>query len=158
MDGYLVHDVKDVFVYHPKESQKDDPEDIGVHISKATLKGENVLKSEELLSLYEKGFYIYRIVWVAKTESVTSHLYEFETQFSDAENCKIFSYIIKGIYKFKEDGGHVKSKKSISILKEPKLFKLIEQAAQKALLTIKEKSIKGKGNESTKAEMAKNPA
>lgn len=95
---------------------------------------------------------------LAKTDSVTSHHYEFEAQFSDAEKCRIFSYLIKGVYKFKEDGGHVKSKKPVSVLREPKLFKLIEQAAQRALIKIMDASKKGTENENKEAEVVSNPS
>jgi len=98
MSGYDLCDVTDVYVFNPKKSGDDE---LGVHISKASLKGEGVLESEELLSLYKKGFYLSKIVWKAKADQHEADLYRFEAQFSDAENCKRFSYMASGVYKFK---------------------------------------------------------
>jgi len=128
MPNYILYDVSDVYVYHPKEFQEED--DLGVHISKATLKGEGVLESSELKSLYKKGFYIWKIRWTAKGGSYDSDLYEFEAQFSDAENCSKFSYLICGFYKYKSDKVFVSSKKAVPSIEEVRLGKLIEDAAQ----------------------------
>lgn len=133
LDGYRLTDVTDVFVYHPKESRGDDEDDLGVHISKASLKGEGVLNSDELNSLYKRGFYIWKIFWTAKADAHGSDLFEFEAQFSNAEQCKTFSYMIRGVYKYKSGGKHNKGKNSVSMFEEAKLSKLIEHAAKSSL-------------------------
>lgn len=128
--NFKLLDVTDVYVYHPKISKDEEKIDIGVHIFKASLKGEGVLISEELASLYKKGFYIWKISWLAKEDSYDADLYELEAQFSDAENCKKFSYLVRGAYKYKTNGEHNKSKSMVSSLEEVKLFRLIENAAR----------------------------
>lgn len=112
-------DVSDVYVTHPAidaVSQTDDDEDddegkdiddavtdIGYHISKASLKGRGVLDSPELIELLNNGFYITRIIWCSVYEDqYDSDKYEFEAQFVDTENCKLFSYLVRGFYKYKK--------------------------------------------------------
>lgn len=59
LEGYDLDDVTDAYVYHPKpeEIEEEDGEtDIGVHVSKASLKGEGVLKSEEINSFMNVAF------------------------------------------------------------------------------------------------------
>ena len=133
MDGLSLYDVTDVHVYHPKESKDDETDNLGVHISKASLKGEGVLSSSELTSLYRKGFYIWRIIWIAKKNSFDSDLYEFEAQFADAELCRKFSYMVRGVYKYKHGGEYNKGKTSMPINEENKFSRLIESAAQNSL-------------------------
>lgn len=134
--GYSVTDVTDVFVFHPKlEVSSDSEEDTDrlsndIHISKASLKGEGVLQSEEIKSLYDKGFYICKIVWRAGDNAPDSDSYEFEVQFADAENCKQFTYLYKGFYKYKSVGEHNKNRTLPSNADENKFNKLIENSAQ----------------------------
>lgn len=150
--GYPLYDVTDVYAYHPKESVNDEDDDIGVHISKASLKGEGVLNSDELASFYDRGFYIWKIRWISDAEVYTSGRFEFEAQFSDPEQCKIFSYMILGVYKHKSGKNYNKGRKSVSSLDEAKLSKLIEQAAEASLTKIK-KSFLGELDENESSEM-----
>lgn len=137
LDGYELDDVTDVYVYHPKptviEEEKGDS-DTGVHISRASLKGEGVLKSDELTSLYEKGFYIWKIRWRVKDKTPYSDLYEFEAQFSDPADCNDFSYISRGFKKFKSAGEYNKSTIQLSSSEEVKFYKLIEKTARFIIL------------------------
>ncbi|MCR9656096.1 hypothetical protein NB537_15030 [Vibrio parahaemolyticus] len=148
IDGYKLYDVTDVYVYHPEEKHLDEDEDedendfenpeLGTHISKASLKGQNVLRSEELLQLYKKGFYISKIVWRSKSEKLDDELYEFEAQFSDAENKDYFSYLVKGFYSYKGSGEYVKGRKSLTSIQERELTKKVETAAHNALKKVME--------------------
>jgi hypothetical protein len=137
MDGFELVDVTDVYVFHPRLDDEDSDEggsSNAVHISKASLKGEGVLQSEELQSLSARGFYIWKIVWVAKRESYDSDHYVFEAQFSNAEECSQFSYLAKGFLKYLGQGEYSSSKVQHSEYEEQKLNKLIEITA---LSTIK---------------------
>lgn len=145
LEGYNLEDVTDVYVYHPKGLEGDfdndtgnDDIDLGTHISKASLKGQNVLKSKELQQLYDKGFYISKIVWRSKKgKAVDADIYEFEAQFSDAETREQFSYLAKGFYSYKEaGGGYAKSRKGISSIQERELNQLIERSASNILSNI----------------------
>lgn len=141
MKGYQMSDVTDVQVYHPKVvSEKED--DLGVHIFKAALKGEGVHASDELSSLYKKGFYLSKITWIAKTDSYDSDLYELEAQFMDAESCKNFSYLVKGVYKNLGKGEHAKGRASLTQVEELRLGRLIEESATKAISLIEKELLK----------------
>lgn len=137
IESTTCHDVTDVYVFHPKKSSDDEDEledssDLGVHISKATLKGEGVLESQELISLYAKGFYIWKIVWVV-SEGVGKDRFVIEAQFADAENCRKFSYLLKGVQKPKASGGYCSGTRALNSLEELKYSRLIEAAAKVSL-------------------------
>lgn len=142
IDGLAHHDVTDVFIYNPKNKSDDfedsdgDVEevlDLGVHITRASLKGEKVLFSEEIKGLYDKGFYIWKIVWQAVEDSFDSDIYEFEAQFKNAEDFTGFSYLARGYYKYKEGGEYNSSRTGFSSMMESKLGVKIEKAAQLAV-------------------------
>ena len=119
MPNYKCVDVSDVYVTHPvlevkKPSESEDDEDdsdedddavidTGYHISKASLKGRGVLESPELEELLGNGFYITKIIWSSVVEGFKdSDKYEFEAQFVDPDKCKLFSYLVRGCYKYKK--------------------------------------------------------
>lgn len=161
LDGLDHYDVTDVFIYHPKnvDDNKDYDEDnssseksegtvdLGVHITKASLKGEKVLQSEELSGLYEKGFYIWKIVWHSKSESYDSDIYEFEAQFSNPDSFTDFSYLCRGFYRYKEGGAHNVSKTGFSKQQEKELGKKIETSALKSVDSILNSLRDGEDNE-----------
>lgn len=141
ISGYKLHDVTDVYVYHPIDEGDDDSKEseLGTHISKASLKGQNVLKSEEIFELYNKGFYISKIVWRSKIDGkLDDDLFEFEAQFSDAEEKDYFSYLVRGYYAYKGDGDYIKGRKALITSQERKLTQQVEVAAHKALKKILE--------------------
>lgn len=138
---YVQLDVTDAYVYHPKvrapvaeggdeEFEQEGAIDLGVHISKASLKGEGVLESKELKSLCADGFYLWKISWKCKDSSYDSDIYEIEAQFSDPDNFRGFSYIVKGIYKYKEGGVHNTTRTALSKEEEKRVNKLVEVAAR----------------------------
>ncbi|SIQ85744.1 hypothetical protein [Marinobacterium stanieri] len=138
MDGVVLHDVTDVFIYHPKVSDDQDQDldsedeqdiDIGVHITKASLKGEKVLESEELQSLYDKGFFIWKIIWQSKENSYDSDIYEFEAQFNDPDNFENFTYLARGFYRYKAKGEYNNSKTAFTKNNERYFGRKIEKAA-----------------------------
>ncbi|WP_336268777.1 hypothetical protein [Vreelandella arctica] len=143
LDGLAHHDVTDVYIYNPKNKSDDFEDsdgdieeevlDLGVHITRASLKGEKVLLSEEIKGLYDKGFYIWKIVWQAVENSFDSDIYEFEAQFKNAEEFTGFSYLARGFYKYKEGGEYNSSRNGFSDIMERKLGVKIEKAAQLAV-------------------------
>lgn len=151
MTGFKRHDVSDVYVFKPKEKEKvpdgDDVEEskkepeLGVHISRASLRGEGVLQSTELQGLVQKGFYISKIVWQATRNSeIDSDLYEFEAQFSEPETCTRFSYLPRGYYGYTGPGQYAISRTQCAIDEDRGLSKLIEAAARASLPAIAKKS------------------
>jgi hypothetical protein len=152
VEGYIVNDVTDVFVYNPKEPEAgmDDDEiqagensNLGIHITKASLSGEGVLNSKELKSLYDKGFYISKIIWTAKTNAVDSNIYKFEAQFSNPEECKTFSYMVRGVYKYIKPRTYKKNRTNVDTLDDMRFSRLIEKAAKSALTEIRDIFAKG---------------
>lgn len=145
MPNYKCVDVSDVYVTHPileakKTSQEEsDSEDeyeddavidTGYHISKASLKGRGVLESPELAELLSKGFYITKIVWNSVVESFKdSDKYEFEAQFVDPDNCKLFSYLVRGVYKYKKASDYT-NRQNVDKEKENVLLLSIENTAR----------------------------
>ncbi len=137
VNGFKFYDVTDAYVYKPKvnedvEEEDSDPTiDMGVHITKASLKGEGVLQSDELRVLFSKGFYLWKIVWQSTKEDVLEpDLYEFEAQFSEPETCTRFSYLPRGFYKMQEDSSFNKSRTGLADGEDKSLGRLIEEAAR----------------------------
>lgn len=160
ISGFKHFDVTDVYVYHPKQNVNHDDSDdssveeiqgninFGVHIHKASLKGQGVLQSAELKELSQRGFYISKIVWQAKREGlIDSDLYVFEAQFSDPERCVYFSYLPKGYHRYKSIGVFNKSRTSCTLHEEREINKVIEKAAQDTITFIGSEHIKGEEDE-----------
>lgn len=142
INGFNFIDVSDVYVTKPKPKQEEigeeDDEDAeggdpGIHISKASLRGEGVLQSEELKLLSAKGFYISRIVWTAKQHTLDSDIYEFEAQFSDPDECRGFSYLPRGFYRYQAPNAYNETRTGFSRDEDQRLGKLIEAAARETL-------------------------
>ncbi len=108
----------------------------------------NIGESDELSSLYDKGFYICKVVWTAKAPKFSSDLYELEAQFSNPEECQAFSYMVRGVYKFNSSGKYNQTRNGIHTIDEIKFSKLIEKAAKEALYEIKATFQKGISNAS----------
>lgn len=141
LEGFTLHDVTDAYVYHPKPKvieEEDGDTDSGVHISKASLKGEGVLKSEELTSLYQRGFYIWKIRWKVLEKVGDPDMYEFEAQFSDPLDFTGFSYISRGYKKFKGAGEYNKNSAPLSDSREMFFKRLIESTARSIIDNINE--------------------
>lgn len=137
ISGYTLFDVTDVYVYNGEEDDSDS-EDLGIHISKASLKGNGVIGSPELSSLYDKDFYIWKINFKIRI-SQFSDIYEIEAQFADPKNFDKFSYIIKGLYKYNEDS-YNKQRKHLSSNDELTFSDLIDKNAKQIMIEIKETS------------------
>ncbi|PHM47651.1 hypothetical protein [Xenorhabdus miraniensis] len=141
LEGFTLHDVTDAYVYHPKPKvieEEDGDTDSGVHISKASLKGEGVLKSEELTSLYQRGFYIWKIRWKVLEKDGDSDMYEFEAQFNDPLDFNGFSYISRGYKKFKGAGEYNKNSVPLGDSREIFFKQLIESTARSIIDNINE--------------------
>jgi hypothetical protein len=132
IEGYSLHDVSDAYVFNPNKTTGEF--DLGVHITKASLKGVGVLQSEELSGLFDKGFYLWKIIWQAKqTTFPKSDLFEFEAQFSEPESCTRFSYLPRGLYRYQEDSSFAKSRVGFIHGEDALLGRKIEEAARLVL-------------------------
>lgn len=139
LDGYELLDVTDAYVYHPKpavlEAAKGNIE-TGVHVTRASLKGEGVLKSEELGDLYDKGFYIWKIKWKVKEKLADPDIFELEAQFGDPLDCNNFSYLVKGVRKYKSNGQYFSKPQKLSNKDAERFNKLIENRAYSIIIEI----------------------
>jgi|GEM_PF-366465 len=143
IDHFDLEDVTDVNVYHLEkelmgnsdpedEEQCDEVQDVSpnTHITKASLKGVGVLESPELQGLYEKGFYLCRIVWFASRKNIPdSDRYIIEATMSDPKNFSGFTYMIKGKYKYHGGFSYAKNWKRLDAQEERLLSTYVEKAA-----------------------------
>jgi hypothetical protein len=140
LEGMELYDVSDVAVYNPDSRAADE---LGIHVKRASLNGEGVLKSGELRQFYDKGFFVYRISWstVEKGKS-DSDIYNFQAQFNDPDECRKFSYLAKGFRRYMEGGEHIKSPSSLSDFDEIRMMRKLEQAARRAKAAVYEPNFK----------------
>jgi hypothetical protein len=144
LDALTSVDVSDVYVYHPEIINEDEDSELDVHIRKVSLAGNRVSDSEQLASLYEKGFHTWKMRWKVQ-ESVDSDRYEIEAQFDDPEHCSGFSYSILGVYHHKGIGAqpgvsaYSIQRKHLSPLQTIILSRKMELAAKKAFESIRAK-------------------
>ncbi|HBR1529707.1 TPA: hypothetical protein L9M45_005061 [Klebsiella quasipneumoniae subsp. quasipneumoniae] len=148
IDTYEFMDVSDVYVSHQdieiaktesvsdiEENDEENDEEVkvetGYHISKASLKGRGVLDSPELNNFLRKDFYITRIIWTAKVRGFPdSDKAEFEAQFIDSDKCTLFSYLVRGYYKYISIAEFRDTKVSFDKEKEKLISSYIEKAAR----------------------------
>jgi len=145
--GHIADDVTDVYVFKPKvnsETWSDTTEPFAndYHITKISLKGQGVLVSDELDSMCSKGFYIWKIRWTLKETLPDSDIYEFEAQFSNPEDCTGFSYMPKGVIRYKGEGHFNKSKSQLTPNENDVYTKLLENAARASMAYIQAKALK----------------
>lgn len=132
MDGYELVDVTDVYVFHPENKKPDS--DLGIHISKASLKGMGVLLSREFKDLESKDFYIVKISWTVKEKDVfNSDLYSFEAQFRDPEDCSNFAFLVKGFQKYISLDKYERSIVKLDGFGESRFSRLIERSARHSM-------------------------
>lgn len=143
IEGFTFSDVSDVYVWKPEKSKSkalDEDEladqELGnteIHIKKASLKGTGVLQSEELKLLSKEGFFISRIVWTSKLPTNDSDIYELEAQFSNPDECSGFSFLPRGLYKYKNPGNYNETRTGLSKDEDQRIGRLIESAARKTM-------------------------
>ena len=155
MDGIEPIDVTDVYVFHPKptDDEKDNSGDSGIHISRASLKGEGVLQSDELQEFYNRGFYISKIRWKFEEKLVGSDIYVMEAMFGEPETFEDFSYITRGKFKYKTKGEYNKNPSKLDKKEELWISRLIEDTARGIVDEIVAETLGGDENESSEAEV-----
>ncbi|MBL0649156.1 hypothetical protein [Aeromonas caviae] len=124
-----------VITYHPKPSDDDKEKsgELGIHISRASLKGEGVLQSGELQELYERGYYISKIRWKFEEKLVGSDIYEIEAMFGEPETFESFSYVTRGKYKYKSQGEYNKNPSKLDAKEELEISRAVEKTAKKII-------------------------
>lgn len=140
IDGHEFVTVTEAYCYKPRTSEigndSDDSEtelEDQPYVERVGLKGKGVNRSFVIDDLYEKGYYIVKVVWHVKPKkSLDSDVFELEAQFSSPATCTEFSYQTKGVLIF-EDGQITDKKRAPKFEEEDVLFRLIESAAKSAL-------------------------
>lgn len=139
--GHQFVTVTEAFCYKPKgdASLDDDPkEDVEdqPNVVRVTLKGTGVTKSFVIDELYQKGYYIVKVVWRVKpTASLDSDLFELEAQFGEPIGCNEFSYQARSVLIF-EEGVVTDKKRTPKSDEQDQIFRLIEASAKAALATL----------------------
>lgn len=158
MDGFKPIDVTDVYVFHPKPTDEERARsgDSGIHISRASLKGEGVLNSGEIQELYNRGFYISKIRWKFEESLVGSDIYIIEASFGKPETFEDFSYITRGKFKYKSKGEYNKNPSKLDKEEDIRISRIIEGTARAIVDEILEENLGGNENESSEAKVTAN--
>ena len=105
-------------------------------VVRVTLKGTGVTKSFVIDELYDKGYYIVKVVWRVKPDfSLDADLFELEAQFGEPDSCTDFSYQARNALIF-ENGKITDKKRTPKQEEQDNLFRLIEAAAKISLTTL----------------------
>ncbi|MES2188733.1 MAG: hypothetical protein V4454_01315 [Pseudomonadota bacterium] len=102
------------------------------NVIRVTLKGTGVTKSFVIDELYDKGYYIVKVVWRVKpTSSMDADVFELEAQFGEPDTCTEFSYQARSALVF-ENGELTDKKRTPKADEQDNIFRLIEAAAKTA--------------------------
>lgn len=156
MSGFKVEDVPDVKIDRSIEKPTadiDDEDDVADQnddnqgaeeteaaslVKRAVLSGTGILQSQEYQRFTKSGFYLSRIVWLARDLQGDQNKYEFEASLGDPARGKGFSYAIRGKFTRKNDGGYTKSKRPAAPDEKRRLSRIIEGAAGNSLQNVTE--------------------
>jgi len=133
IDGLRLFDVTNVKLYHPENDVEQD-EETASHIKRAMLHGKQVLMSPELISLFDRGFHISSVQWVADEILPKGDRIAFEASLSKPETKEGFSFQIRGIYRYSDRTDDITQKiTSPSNTEKKVIHKKLENAAELAL-------------------------
>jgi hypothetical protein len=145
--GHTFQTVTEAYCFKPKlaaeikkdNEEEDEPADLEKqpYVERVGLKGDGVNRSFVAEELYERDYYIIKVVWRVKPDaSLDSDVFELETQFNEPDSCTGFSYQARCAYIF-EDGKLTDKKRLVKAEEEDTLFRLIESGAKSALEALK---------------------
>lgn len=130
--------VTEAYCYKPRAKpsiEDDDDKELEdqPNVVRVTLKGTGVTKSFVIDGLYDKGYYIVKVVWRVKpTASMDADVFELEAQFGEPDSCTEFSYQARSALVF-ENGKLTDKKRTPKSEEQDNIFRLIEAAAKVAL-------------------------
>lgn len=139
LPGYTLHDVSDVFVFKPRPEQynHEDEDNLDTHIDRISLRGSGVSSSQLLRDLTkEKSYYIVKVGWIVKKNMGLGAGYEIEATFSDPEDCREFSYILRGVFDLGSTGKLLKNRRSPSSEEIEEISNAIEATARDLILKL----------------------
>ncbi len=136
--------VTEAYCYKPQASTIDDEdnEDKDLEeqsfVERISLKGKGVTKSFVISDLYDKGYYIVKVVWHVKpTSSMDADHYELEAQFTEPKECTDFSYQVRCVV-ICEEGIPTNKKRTPKSEEQDTIFRLLEAAAKQAIKALEE--------------------
>jgi hypothetical protein len=141
IEGYNFLTVTEAYCFKPKtiseededEEREDDVEKLP-YVERVSLRGEGVNRSFVIKELYEKDYYIIKVVWQVREKArIDSDIFELEAQFSHPDTCTGFSYRTKSVL-IVDEGKITSKRRGPKKDEEDTLFRLIELAAKQALL------------------------
>lgn len=133
VEGYKLTDVTNVKLYHP-DSDEEEEETAASHIRRAMLNGKQVLVSPELNSLYDRGFHISNVQWLADDQLPNGDRVAFEASLKKPKTKEGFSFQIRGIYRYSDRTQDITQKLTPPSNAEKKdIYKRLELAAGFAL-------------------------
>jgi hypothetical protein len=135
-----VKDVDDILEEEADLLEGDEPElkesKAITRITKAQLRGQGVLESEQLMGLESNGFYIWKILWHAVDDNqIDSDMYVLESQFGKQADCSDFSYIVKGVMRY-QSAGEYGARVKANPVDEERIKRLIVKAAESTLSSL----------------------
>lgn len=143
IEGYIFSTVTEAYCFKPKVSETESGDDAtgepgelesSPYVEKVSLRGEGVNRSFVIKDLYKKGYYIVKTGWrVRLKDKIDSDIFELEAQFSKPESFTGFSYRVKSVI-IVDEGKVTSKKRSAKSDEQDMLFRLIEQAAKRALI------------------------
>ncbi len=133
IEGFRLVDVTNVKLYHPENDFEED-EEAASHIKRAMLHGKQVLMSPELSSLFDRGFHISSVQWLADDFLPKGDRIAFEASLNKPETKEGFSFQIRGIYRYSDRTNAITQKiTSPSNTEKKVILKKLENAAESAL-------------------------
>ena len=135
--------VTEAYCYKPKVKVaiKDDDEEGSEledqpNVVRVTLKGTGVTKSFVIDELFDKGYYIVKVVWrVRPNSSVDADLFELEAQFGEPVSCTDFSYQARCVH-IVEAGKLTEKKRMPKSEEQDSLYLRIEEAAKASITAL----------------------
>lgn len=135
--------VTEAYCFKPKAGQKideesDDPAELEDQpfVERVSLKGTGVDRSFVIDGLFERGYYVVKTAWRVKPKtSLDADVFELEAQFSSPETCTDFSYQVRTVF-ICDEGNITEKKRTPKTDEQDALFRLIEDAAKRAVLQL----------------------
>jgi hypothetical protein len=152
LPGYVRTDVTDVYVHKfilapadqgdEKMEASGDAEEDG-DIQRVQMRGSAITRTSLLNDLLkDEKFYIFRIGWLATETLGKGYGYSIEALFHDAENCRGFTFLLKGVHPL-EDGKISKTRRAPSKSESDAVARAVESAARKLMKALDDKGMVG---------------
>jgi hypothetical protein len=102
-------------------------------VDHVAIKGSSLLSSKEYGELKKQGFFISSINWIAEQMNAPNERIEFEASFEEPREGKRFKYYVRGVYKLKANGVHIKNHTTVPQDQQEPLMTMIEKTSRTVL-------------------------